>query len=375
MSASSSGTSPLKVMIAAGGTGGHLFPAESLARELKNRGCAVELVSDDRVKDFADRFPADAIHEVTSGTVTGGGVASKLRGVFALGLGVWQCRGLVKRIQPAVAIGFGGYPTVPPILAASLLGVPTVLHEQNAVMGRANRFLSGRVSRIATGFAIAKGDPKFVHVGNPVRAAVIDAARTPMLPPIAGGPLRLLVFGGSQGARIMGEIVPPAVALLPEAQRRRLMITQQVRAEDMDRVTAEYARLGVQADCAPFFKDLPVKMAASQLVIARSGASTIAELSVMGRPALLVPLPGALDQDQAANARVLAEAGGAEIMLQPAFTPQALAARLGAILDAPGALFDMGAKARSIGIADAASRTADVVLQVAGSRNIAKATG
>jgi UDP-N-acetylglucosamine--N-acetylmuramyl-(pentapeptide) pyrophosphoryl-undecaprenol N-acetylglucosamine transferase len=361
------------IMLAAGGTGGHLFPAESLARELQLRGCAVELVSDDRVKDFADRFPADRIHEVISGTVTGGGVVSKVRGVVSLARGVWQCRGLVNRIQPLVAVGFGGYPTVPPILAAAMLGIPSVLHEQNAVMGRANRFLASRVSRIATGFDIGKGNAKFVHVGNPVRAAVIDAARMPMLPPVKGGPLRLLVFGGSQGARIMAEIVPPAVALMPEALRRRLVITQQVRAEDMEQVTAEYARLGVEADCAPFFKDLPVRMAASQLVIARSGASTVAELSVMGRPSILVPLPGSLDQDQAANARVLADAGGAEIMLQPTFTPDALAARLTAILETPGSLSEMGARASSIGIADAASRTADVVLTVAGLRNLVKA--
>ncbi len=377
-----SAAAPLKpkIMLAAGGTGGHLFPAESLARELQNRGCAVELVSDDRVAEFADSFPAEKIHQITSGTVTGGGAARKVVGVLKLARGVWQCRGLVNRIQPMAAVGFGGYPTVPPILAAAMLGIPCVLHEQNAVMGRANKFLSGRVGRIATGFDIGKGDPRFVHVGNPVRAAVIDAARTPMLPAVAGGPLRLLVFGGSQGARIMGEIVPPAVALLPEAQRRRLIIIQQVRAEDMARVTSEYGRLGVTADCAPFFKDLPARMAISQLVIARSGASTVAELAVMGRPAILVPLPGALDQDQAANARVLADAGGAEIMLQAAFTPEALAARLGAILDAPGALLAMGAKARSIGIADAASRTADVVLEaaglpVAGARKLVKATG
>jgi UDP-N-acetylglucosamine--N-acetylmuramyl-(pentapeptide) pyrophosphoryl-undecaprenol N-acetylglucosamine transferase len=362
-----------KIMLAAGGTGGHLFPAESLARELQTRGCAVELVSDDRVKDFADRFPADAIHQIVSGTVTGGGMASKALGVLKLARGVWQCRSLINQIQPMAAVGFGGYPTVPPILAAAMLGIPCVLHEQNAVMGRANRFLSSRVARIATGFDIGKGDPKFAHVGNPVRAAVIDA-RTPMLPPMTGGPLRLLVFGGSQGARIMAEIVPPAVALLSEAQRRRLIVTQQVRAEDMAQVTAEYARLGVDADCNPFFKDLPVRMAQSQLVIARSGASTVAELAVMGRPSILVPLPGALDQDQAANAKVLAAAGGAVVMLQPTFTPEALAERLAALLAAPGGLMEMGAKAKSIGIADAASRTADVVLTVAGLRNLVKAS-
>jgi UDP-N-acetylglucosamine--N-acetylmuramyl-(pentapeptide) pyrophosphoryl-undecaprenol N-acetylglucosamine transferase len=361
------------IMLAAGGTGGHLFPAESLARELTDRGCAVELVSDDRVTDFADKFPAQKIHQITSGTVTGSGLVGKAKGIVKLARGVWQCRGLVNRIKPMVAVGFGGYPTVPPIVAAAMLGVPCVLHEQNAVMGRANRFLAGRVSKIATGFDIGKGDPKFVHVGNPVRAPVIEAAKTPMRQPVAGGPLHLLVFGGSQGARIMAEIVPPAVALLLEADRRRLVLTQQVRAEDMAQVTGEYARLGVRAECNPFFRDLPSRMAANQLVVARSGASTVAELAVIGRPSILVPLPGSLDQDQAANARVLNDAGGAEVMLQPTFTPEALAARLSAILAAPATLADMAAKARAIGIADAASRTADVALEVAGLRNLVKA--
>ncbi len=360
-------------MLAAGGTGGHLFPAESLARELIDRGCAVELVSDDRVTEFSDAFPAQKIHQITSGTVTGRGLIGKATGVLKLARGVWQCRGLVNRIQPMAAVGFGGYPTVPPILAASLVGIPCMLHEQNAVMGRANRFLSGRVRKIATGFDIGKGDPKFVHVGNPVRAPVIAAAQTPMPPPVAGGQLHLLVFGGSQGARIMAEIVPPAVALMPEADRRRLVVTQQVRAEDMAQVTGDYARLGVAAECSPFFRDLPARMAASQLVIARSGASTVAELAVIGRPAILVPLPGSLDQDQAANARVLKEAGGAEVMPQPTFTPEALAARLSAILAAPSQLAGMAARARAIGIADAAARTADVALEVAGLRNLVKA--
>jgi UDP-N-acetylglucosamine--N-acetylmuramyl-(pentapeptide) pyrophosphoryl-undecaprenol N-acetylglucosamine transferase len=362
------------IMVAAGGTGGHLFPAESLARELRERGCRVELVSDDRVEDFAKSFPADMIHRITAGTVTGSGIVGKARGVLRLAMGVLQCRGLVNRIQPMAAIGFGGYPTVPPVLAASLVGIPCVLHEQNAVMGRANRFLAARVKRIATGFDIGKGDPRFVHVGNPVRAAVIEAARTVMPAPSAGGPLRLLVFGGSQGARIMAEIVPPALALLAADERARIMLTQQVRAEDMERVTAEYARLGVAADCNPFFRDLPSRMAASQLVVARSGASTVAELSVIGRPSILVPLPGSLDQDQAANAKVLADAGGAEVMLQPAFTPEALASRLSAMLAAPERLAAMASAARGIGIADAASRTADVVLEVAGLNKLVKAS-
>jgi UDP-N-acetylglucosamine--N-acetylmuramyl-(pentapeptide) pyrophosphoryl-undecaprenol N-acetylglucosamine transferase len=360
------------IALAAGGTGGHLFPAESLARELKARGAGVVLISDDRVEDFADNFPADAVHQVTSGTVTGQGALGKLKGVIALGRGVLECRALLGKLKPAAIVGFGGYPTVPPVLAATMLGIPAVLHEQNAVMGRANRFLAKRVTRVATGFPIG-GDT--VHVGNPVRQSVIEAAALPMPPAAQDSAVHVVVFGGSQGARIMGEIVPPAIALLPEAQRKRLRLVQQVREEDMPRVQAEYARLGVSVECNPFFRDLPLRIARSHLVIGRSGASTVAELSVIGRASLLVPLPGSLDQDQAANAAILANAGGAEIMRQPQeFTPERLAARLAAFLDAPETLASMGASARAIGIADAASRLADLVLEVAGAKNPAKAS-
>ncbi len=351
------------IVLAAGGTGGHLFPAESLARELKARGFRVELISDDRVAPFAATFPADTIHRIVSGTVTGAGLLGKVKGVLSLGRGLLQSRSLIGRIRPAAVVGFGGYPSVPPVLAATLMRIPSVLHEQNAVMGRANRFLSGRVSRVASGFPI----PGAIHVGNPVRQAVIEAAAMPFPAITPEGPLALLVFGGSQGARIMGEIVPPAIALLSAEHRTRLRLVQQVRQEDMEAVQAEYARLGVAAECNPFFRDLPVRLANSHLVVARSGASTVAELGVVGRPSILVPLPGALDQDQAANARILADAGGALIMRQPdEFTPPALAARFASFLDEPARLSEMASAARAIGIADAASRLADLVLDVAG---------
>ncbi|MGL5138483.1 MAG: glycosyltransferase, partial [Beijerinckiaceae bacterium] len=238
---------PPVIALAAGGTGGHLFPAEALARVLKARGCRVELLSDDRVQEFAASFPADAIHQVRSGTVTGKGLIGKLMGAIRLAQGVSQCRGLLRRINPDAIVGFGGYPTVPPVQAATMLGIPSILHEQNAVMGRANRFLSKRVTRIATGFPIDKAGAGYVHVGNPVRAAVIEAAEHALPPIHAGGPLHLLVFGGSQGARVMGEIVPPALALLSSGHRARLRLVQQVRAEDLDDVKARYAALHVEA--------------------------------------------------------------------------------------------------------------------------------
>ncbi|MGL4634940.1 MAG: undecaprenyldiphospho-muramoylpentapeptide beta-N-acetylglucosaminyltransferase [Beijerinckiaceae bacterium] len=359
------------ILLAAGGTGGHLFPAESLARELVRRGCSVELVSDDRVADFANTFPADAIHEITSGTVTGGGIGAKIKGALALAKGVWECRKLLKHVQPRAVVGFGGYPTVPPVLAATFLKIPTVLHEQNAVMGRANRFLSGRVDRIATGFDLDNDDT--VQVGNPVRDTVLNAARVEMPPALKGGRLRLLVFGGSQGARVMGEVVPPAITKLAPELRKRLHITQQVREEDILRVKAEYAQLGVDNECAPFFKDLPMRMAESHLIIGRSGASTVAELAVIGRPSILVPLPGSLDQDQAANAAILANEGAAEIMMQKTFTPDALSKRLTEIMDDPEQLMETARKAKELGISDAASRLADVVLRVAGLKNLIKA--
>jgi UDP-N-acetylglucosamine--N-acetylmuramyl-(pentapeptide) pyrophosphoryl-undecaprenol N-acetylglucosamine transferase len=361
----------MTVALAAGGTGGHLFPAESLARELKNRGHRVELISDDRVVDFASNFPADAIHQVTSGTVTGGGIFGKIKGVIALGKGILECRALISKINPQIIVGFGGYPTVPPVIAASLQKVPIILHEQNAVMGRANRFLSKRAKAIATGFDIGAGS---VHVGNPVRAAVLTAANLPMPELTPKGMIRLLVFGGSQGARVMSDVLPPALALLSAEQRKRLHITQQARDEDLQRVKAAYEKAGIAHECSPFFKDMPTRIAGSHLVIARSGASTVAELSVIGRASILVPLPGSLDQDQAANAAVLAKDGGAEVMMQSIFTPRALADRLAAILEHPEQLITMAEKAKIVGISDAASRLADLVEKLASPDESAKPT-
>jgi UDP-N-acetylglucosamine--N-acetylmuramyl-(pentapeptide) pyrophosphoryl-undecaprenol N-acetylglucosamine transferase len=269
-----------------------------------------------------------------------------------------------------VVVGFGGYPTVPPLMAATLRGIPTVLHEQNGVMGRANRLLAARVTAIATGFrTLTRLDPrlqgKITFTGNPVRREVIAAAATPYAAPEAGGKLRLLVFGGSQGARVMAEIVPAAVERLSADLRARLSVVQQARAEDVDTVRTAYARFGLAAETAPFFSDLPVRMAAAHLVISRSGASTVAELSAIGRPALLVPLPHALDQDQFANAGVLEEAHGAIRIEQRDFTPDRLASEIAALAGDRGRLVTMAQSAKSVGTLDAAERLADLVLKVA----------
>jgi UDP-N-acetylglucosamine--N-acetylmuramyl-(pentapeptide) pyrophosphoryl-undecaprenol N-acetylglucosamine transferase len=268
-------------------------------------------------------------------------------------------------------VGFGGYPTVPPLLAAALRGIPTVLHEQNGVMGRANRLLAARVTAIATGFpTLAKLDPrlqgKIAFTGNPVRREVIAAAATPFAAPQPGGKLNLLVFGGSQGARVMADIVPPAVERLEPRLQMRLKIVQQARDEDMPRVREVYAKLGVAAEVAPFFKDLPARMAASHLIVSRSGASTVAELAAIGRPGILIPLPHALDQDQKANAGVLMDAGVALRLDQSEFTPDRLAAEMAALAAEPGRLAAMAAAAKGMGAVDAADRLADLVLKVGG---------
>jgi len=360
-----------RVLVAAGGTGGHLFPAESLAAALVKRGVAVELLTDARAAQHAGAFPPSAVHVIPSATIRGRDPLSLARTGSLLGYGMLKAWLMLPRLRPSVVVGFGGYPTVPPLYAATLRGIPTLIHEQNAVMGRANRFLAPRVSAIALGFdGVLKGDArldaKATHTGNPVRPAVIAVSSTPYPPLDGGAPLNLLVFGGSQGARVMADIVPPAVERLEPRLQMRLRITQQARGEDLPRVRDAYSRLGVAAEVAPFFTDLPARMAASHLIVSRSGASTVAELAAMGRPGILVPLPHALDQDQRANADVLMNAGGALRLDQSEFTPDRLAVEIAALAAEPARLSAMAAAAKSIGATDAADRLAELVLRVAG---------
>ena len=356
------------VLLAAGGTGGHLFPAEALASALVRRGIEVHLATDHRAARYGGAFADDAIHIVSSATLRGRNPVALGRTAALLGFGAIQAFAIIGRLKPAAVIGFGGYPTIPPVLAASWRGVPSLIHDANAVIGRANRLLAPRVSAIATTFPdVFRDNPalagKATLTGNPVRPAVVAAAATPY--PADADRLRLLIFGGSQGARIMADIVPLAIGQLDSDLRRRLALVQQVREEDLGRVRDAYASLGVAAEVAPFFSDLPARMAASHLVISRSGASTVAELAAIGRPAVLVPLPHALDQDQFANAGALGRAGGAVRIAQDAFTPQWLAAELAGLIGAPPRLQAMAAAARSIGRLDAADRLADLVLKVA----------
>lgn len=356
------------VLLCAGGTGGHLFPAESLAVVLEKRGVTVDLATDTRAAHF--KFPARNVHLIPSATVRGRDPVSLARTAIALARGTLKAWSAIGKVRPDAVVGFGGYPTVPPLWAASLRGVPTILHEQNGVMGRANRLLASRVTAIATGFKVlskadARAQAKMTFTGNPVRPMVVEASHIPYAAPEEGGTIRLLVFGGSQGARVMSEIVPAAIALLGAELRARLHIVQQARAEDIEAVNAQYNKTGVAAECAAFFSDLPIRMAAAHLIIARSGASTVAELSAIGRPGLLVPLPNALDQDQFANAGVLQEAGGAIRIVQKDFTPDRLATEIAALAADPQRLATMASAAKSAGTIDAAERLADLVLRVA----------
>ena len=361
------------ILVCAGGTGGHLFPAEALSVALAARGCLVDLVTDERAEKYGRAFPARATHIVESATIGSRNPLALAKTAFTLGRGYLHARKIIRVLKPSAVIGFGGYPTLPPMFAATQLGVPTVIHDQNAVMGRANRQLSGRVTAIATSFpGVLDGDPalsaKASFTGNPVRPMVIEAAATPYDAPVAGGPFRLCVFGGSQGARVMSEIVPPALEQVDAALRTRLVLVQQARAEDREAVEAAYARLGVAAEVAPFFVDLPARLAGAHLVIARSGASTVAELSVIGRPSILVPLPHALDNDQLNNARRVQSAGGCVLLEQKDITTETLSAAIRGLLSNPDGLERMAAAAKSLGKPDAVVRLADLVEVLMGRR-------
>jgi UDP-N-acetylglucosamine--N-acetylmuramyl-(pentapeptide) pyrophosphoryl-undecaprenol N-acetylglucosamine transferase len=357
------------VLLAAGGTGGHLFPAEALAAALKRRGIIVDLATDARGGRYGGKFPARQVHIIPSETVRGRNPIALARTGVMLGLGFAKALRVLGRVRPAVVVGFGGYPTLPPLMAASMRKIPTLIHEQNAVMGRANKLLALRVSAIATSFAgVLDAQPqlaaKATRVGNPMRPAVVAAAAAAFAAPEPAGLLRLLVFGGSQGAKIMSDVVPLAVEQLDMALRARLLLAQQAREEDLARVRGAYAKLSVAAEVAPFFADLPERIAAAHLVVSRSGAGTVAELAALGRPSILVPLPGALDQDQFANAGVLASAGGALRLSQTEFTPERLAAEITRLASAPEKLVAMAQAARQQGVLDAAERLADLVQKI-----------
>jgi UDP-N-acetylglucosamine--N-acetylmuramyl-(pentapeptide) pyrophosphoryl-undecaprenol N-acetylglucosamine transferase len=357
------------IIIAAGGTGGHFFPAEALALALAARGLRPVLMTDARSSgERSEAFAVEDRHVLPGAGIAGRGLVRGAKAVGALAAGTLAARRLLRELDPAAIVGFGGYPCVPPILAARLSArrVPVILHEQNAVLGRANRALA-RMARVlalnAEGTTRVPPGVRTAVVGNPVRPALVALAGLPYTPPPADGPINLLVTGGSLGARVLSEVVPDAVIALPGALRARLRIVQQARREDAARVREIYAAAGIAAEVEPFFTDMAERLAAAHLVIARAGASTTAELAVVGRPAILVPLPGAIDDHQSANAAILARAGAAWVIPQPRFTRDALTADLTVLLADPQRLAAAAAGARGQAKPDAVEALADLVEQ------------
>jgi len=348
------------IVIAAGGTGGHFFPAEALAAELVRRGRRIALITDARSGGLTSAvFEGRERFVIAGAGIVGRGAARAAAAAIALAAGTMQARRILARLDAAAVVGFGGYPCVAPVLAARLLRrrPRIVLHEQNAVLGRANRLLARHADLLALSYAETTGVPETARTeltGNPVRPSIV--AR-PYSVPTADAPLRLLVLGGSLGARVLSDVVPAALAMLPADLRARLRVVQQCRREDLARVQEAYAGAGIAAELAAFFDDVPERLAAAQLVIARAGASTVAELAVVGRPAILVPLPGAIDDHQSANARALA----AWTMAQSEFSPAALAARIERLSDDPTALATAAEAAAAQGRPDAAVRLADAI--------------
>lgn len=350
------------IVLTAGGTGGHLFPAQALAGELRARGRSIIVMTDARGRNYESAFPGAAIEQVPSATFVGSLLARLLAPLRIL-FGFFVSLRKLLNVRPAAVVGFGGYPSLPVMFAAQLSGFPTAIHEQNAVLGRANRQLAPRATAVAASLPLVRFVPKtrVVYTGNPVRPEAAKLADIPYQPPDKSGVIHLLVFGGSQGARALSELVPSAVARLADDIRARLTVVQQCRTEDLASVRAAYAASNVTAELATFFDDLPARMAAAHLVISRSGASTISELTVTGRPAILIPFPFATDDHQTANASVLSDAGAAWLVQQRDLTPEIMARLLEDTFGNPQELARRAHAARALAKPDATARLADLV--------------
>lgn len=352
-----------KLVIAAGGTGGHMFPAQALAEEMLSRGWRVSLSTDERGARYAGAFPAAMDRDVVrSATPARGGIVGKLTAPFLIALGVWDTVRAMRRDRPAVVAGFGGYPAIPAMSAAKLLGVPTLIHEQNGVPGRVNRLFAPRVDMVACSVqpTVLPAGATSEHTGNPVRASVVEVAGE-LYDLGDRGPLNVLVIGGSQGAAILSRVVPSALAALPDELRVRLIVSHQARGEDEATVTQAYADAGITADVRPFFDDVPARLVASHLVVSRSGASSVADIAVVGRPSILIPYALATDDHQAANARGLVEAGAALMIREDALDSAGLSAEIATILSNPAHGSAMAAAARDVSRPDAVLRLADLV--------------
>lgn len=351
-------------VVAAGGTGGHMFPAEALSRELAARGWRIVLATDHRGEQYAHSFPAE--ERLALDAATGSGPVGMAKAGLAILKGVGQARAALNRLDAAVVVGFGGYPSAPALLAALSQKRPTLVHEQNAVLGRTNRWLAPYVGAIASSFPNLQKVPETVQgrvtlIGNPVRPDIRALYDRPFAAPVDGGPIHVLVTGGSQGARILSETAPRALAALSDAIRSRLKVQQQSRPETLESARQIYLEAGIDAEVAPFFRDMAARLSAAHLVIGRAGASTCSELAVAAVPSLLIPLKIAMDDHQRFNAASLADAGGAEVMLEDAVTVEAMTAALNAVLSDPARLSAMSAGARAAALPDATARLADMV--------------
>ncbi len=354
------------VVLAAGGTGGHVFPAEALAREMQQRGYALALVTDKRGDAYGGALGEMETHRILAGGIAGKSVLAKIRSVTELGLGTLQARTLLRRLSPRAVVGFGGYASVPTMTAARLAGMPTVIHEQNAILGRANRLLADRVDAIALSFPDSQGVPtrardKTQHTGMPVRPEILAVRDTPYPSFTDNRPLPVLVLGGSQGARVLSDVVPEALKGLPDNLRQRLHVTQQCRPEDLSRVEAAYDGSGIKVELASFFEDVPARLASAVLVIGRSGASTVAEAMAVGRPAILVPYAHAVDDHQSLNAHAVDEVGAGWLIPEADFTAENLTTRLQSMFGMPMVLEKAASASVRNGVPDAASRLADIV--------------
>jgi UDP-N-acetylglucosamine--N-acetylmuramyl-(pentapeptide) pyrophosphoryl-undecaprenol N-acetylglucosamine transferase len=359
------------IAVTSGGTGGHMFPAVALSKSLVRRGARVLFFTDARASRYTDGVDGVETIILPAGGIAGKGIKGRIIGAARLGLGTLKARSLIKKAKPSAVIGFGGYASIPATMSAKWLGIPFAIHEQNAVLGRANRLVAGNAQRIATSFAkvkmLAPGDEaKVIWTGNPVRAEVAALAASDYDAPTNDGPIKLLITGGSQGARVLSAVVPEALVNLPEELRKRLVVTQQAREEDLDAVRKTYDGSLIDVTLASFINDIPEKLRDCHLVIARSGASTVAELTAAGRPGFLVPLPHAIDDHQRFNAQQIEEAGGAWLLPQDRFTSPVVTERLAKLLTNPAALTRAAKAAKSSGRANAAERLADMVLDMLG---------
>lgn len=365
-------TENLTVILAAGGTGGHIFPAEALMEELLNRGHKPVLITDKRSQHYiGDKYPSGDMQYVIRSSSMQGGIIGKFATGLDICIGFFQARKILKRLKPDIVVGFGGYPSFPTMVAARQLKIKTIIHEQNAVLGKVNACLAPYVDMIAASFADMpnlrdEDAPKVMITGNPVRSSIRAIRKVPYPEMAQDGMLRILIMGGSQGARVFSDIIPKAIALLPAACKERIRIDQQCRKECLDEARKAYAEMRVNADLATFFNDIPARLASAHLVISRAGASTIAELTVAGRPAILVPYPHATGNHQMYNANTLENKQGGWVMPQDGFTAKALSARIEAFLGLPSSLTKAATNARELGHPDAVVKLADGVEQLLG---------